>query len=932
MLKYFALIIALTSQLTYAQLNLSQSDSDLNWKEINSESFRVIYPDYLSERARYTSQLLEFYRPLVGESYQSTPKKLDLIIRPQMITPNGFVTLAPRRSEWFHNASITPSIGSLEWFQILAIHEYRHVVQFDHIRKGNVRWGYNLFGEGVLGFLMNIVLPAWYFEGDGVWAETVLSDGGRGRSPRFSARLKALITADQFPKYDDLLAGDYTTNLPNLYVYGYYLVTRAYNLYGPQTWKSITAFASDSPWNIYAFYRSFRIVTGVTFEDFYNDTLIELKEKWLAQTPELNKKTPSIKEYESTYFPMTDNHHLYYFKQTLDTQLSLFEDDQFIDEFGISPSASKIDLQNGMLIFVESLPHYRYIYKNYSDIFIYSIKTKEKKQITTNKRYSHPQFNHDNSKILAIEFNKQGNFTLNILNLNGKILQSIPAIKNQLITEAAWLNDHSVIAFSINNRGKKQILSINLDNNSVTELSPHTRNNFYNLKIKAETLFFEADYQGKVNIFRYNLTNKIYSQCTHEVIAAYSPHPAEELYYTAVSVNGTEIKKRDYNCEQISQTDLFEEDKYLTESSPSDFYHNSLPKKTPILFEATIEEQEQQEQNYPEYSNVFKPHSWSFIGGRGFQLEGTSSNMLGSLSALAYTGVSSEESGGFIGGGLSYAKYYPIFSILFDHAKRRQEITSDEFTSWNESIGKLEVSLPYLHRFGLYTGMHSLSLTTGLISASTNDYTSTTKLNDDKLQSKTINLQMSIAKSKTKREIIPRWSTRLNTSYTDIKSDNNPQKNYYAQVAAELTAPGFNVNHGWILDFNHEYRAKNETLYQLQSNYVPLQGYKFSRGYTYQFTPQFSKFALSYTLPVSYPKTGITDWIYFTRIYTKLFFDYTTYENRFDNMRTINSKGIELYFESNTLRKLPFTYGLRVLHNQRDNLGQMEIFLATIIN
>ncbi len=161
------LLFMLTPLFAQAQLiNLNQSDSDIHWKEIDSKNFKIVFPDYLEDRAQYTLNLLEYYRPKVSESYKYLPEKINIIIRPEMAGPNGFVTLAPRRSEWFNNSSITPIVGSLEFFQSLAVHEYRHVVQIDYLSQGRTRWGYYLFGESFLGLLINIVMPNWYFEGD----------------------------------------------------------------------------------------------------------------------------------------------------------------------------------------------------------------------------------------------------------------------------------------------------------------------------------------------------------------------------------------------------------------------------------------------------------------------------------------------------------------------------------------------------------------------------------------------------------------------------------------------------------------------------------------------------------------------------------------------------------------------------------------------
>ena len=156
-MKHLIIAICLFINSAYAQISLSQSSPDLNWKEIESSHFKIVYPDYIEDQAHFTLNLLEHYKKAVAETYDQNPKKLTLILRSELSMPNGFVTLAPRRSEWFTSSNITPVVGSLDWFQSLAIHEYRHVIQLDYLNRSNIKNGYYLFGENIANVLMFIV-------------------------------------------------------------------------------------------------------------------------------------------------------------------------------------------------------------------------------------------------------------------------------------------------------------------------------------------------------------------------------------------------------------------------------------------------------------------------------------------------------------------------------------------------------------------------------------------------------------------------------------------------------------------------------------------------------------------------------------------------------------------------------------------------------
>src|SRR5690606_41616914 len=83
--------------------------------------------------------------------------------------------LAPRRSEFF---TTPPQRNDFQdWLGQLAVHELRHVVQIDKLT------GYLSapFFEQLAFAIYGITLPSWFFEGDAVTTETVLSNSGRGR-------------------------------------------------------------------------------------------------------------------------------------------------------------------------------------------------------------------------------------------------------------------------------------------------------------------------------------------------------------------------------------------------------------------------------------------------------------------------------------------------------------------------------------------------------------------------------------------------------------------------------------------------------------------------------------------------------------------------------------------------------------------------------
>lgn len=908
-----------------AQVSTQQSQSDLNWKAIESEDFRVVYPDYLEEKAHYTMAMLNYYAPIVGQTYKHRPKKISVVIRPGLNVPNGFVTLAPRRTEWFYTSSITPTVGASEWLQALAVHEYRHVVQFDSMTKSWMLAPYYLFGESFLSFFINVVMPIWYFEGDATWAETVYTDAGRGRSPRFSKRFKAQILNNQAPSYDTILGTDFQTAQPSWYVYGYYLVARAVKIYGDDIWDKILSSAITRPWNVYAFYAAFEESTGKNFDVFYQESVDELKTKWKLELPDY---TPSEPEpFARKLYPLQGKLYIY---RNLDGLWELKKGKKTLTELNISPGLSRVDTFKNKFVYTSPLPDERYGFKGFHDLFEYDLKRKRTKRLSKNKRYYHPQYSPNGKYIAVTSINDKDQFEIRILKGRKIVKRISPKEKYAVYAEAVWSSNDELILIKINLEGKKNLVHYFIKSEDEIELTPPTRSNLYSLHYDSEQVYFEADYNGAVNIFSLELGSSRLSQCTKEPIAAFHPRIINnKLYYSFESANGERIKGQSSTCKEIPFENIFEKYNYLGQG-PSDAFIETPP--LAIQGYQSFYEPKNKPASYGTTEGLFTPHSWSFFGGRGFQLQANTNNILGTMAIDAAVGRTSEEGKPFSTLSFSYAKYYPIFSLGVDYLDRKSTISTND-SEWTETKLIGAMALPYIHQTGLYSGQHVLSFSGQSIQVTENEFTETSRLNDDSLLAKSVSLFSSVTKNQAFRQLQPEWGYTLGVDYTDVDQD---QTNYFVASQLSLFTPGFAETDGFALLLTHEKRTADENLYQLNNNYVPLGGYTFSRGYAYEFSSEFNKLSLEYISNLWFPNKRWGDWVYFQRMYARAFFDSTIAdiyqeEPNLDeefNRRTLNSYGVELNIETNSLRKFPLSYGLRLLRNQRDQQTAAEIIIG----
>src|SRR5690554_1270918 len=189
---YPFLFFILTGFSLYGQYyQTGQDPASIRWKQINTPSFQLIFPDYYEEQAKKLAGNLETVYPYAGFTLKHNPAKIPVILHTQTVQSNGLVAWAPKRAEFF----TTPhqSMYAQEWLEQLALHEFRHVVQVDKIQSNLPRWIRYSLGEQGTALAFGAYLPWWFIEGDAVVTETALSQYGRGRFPSFLMEHQAQV-------------------------------------------------------------------------------------------------------------------------------------------------------------------------------------------------------------------------------------------------------------------------------------------------------------------------------------------------------------------------------------------------------------------------------------------------------------------------------------------------------------------------------------------------------------------------------------------------------------------------------------------------------------------------------------------------------------------------------------------------------------------
>ena len=228
MLSFFVL----TSALGIARgqvYTLGADPVEVKWKSLETEHFRLVYPEATDSLAREYAKSLESFvhttEPSIGfYPNQFYKKKMPVIFHAYSATSNGMVSWAPRRMELFTNADLYDP-ESTPWMTQLTVHEGRHVAQMQFPRRN---W---LFGslEYLLGDLSTGAATTIYpgqalMEGDAVAAETALTNSGRGRTSDFLEYYHVALSDSLYRDFWQWRYGSQKRYTPDYYRAGYVLV------------------------------------------------------------------------------------------------------------------------------------------------------------------------------------------------------------------------------------------------------------------------------------------------------------------------------------------------------------------------------------------------------------------------------------------------------------------------------------------------------------------------------------------------------------------------------------------------------------------------------------------------------------------------------------------------------------------------------------
>ena len=939
------------------------------WQHIDYGPYRIIFDSLDIKSAQYMATILPTQTPDYRRS------RFPILLHSSSSISNGMVSWAPRRMEAY---TFSENEGDcIPWMLHLTHHEYRHIWQTATIETGMTRALSYIFGQQSTGLILGLFTPKWLLEGDAVWYETRMTNGGRGRDAEWMAQDKALWAEGVTPSYDQAYNGSYAQFIPDYYHMGYMVVDATNRLF-PQPndsylWESVIKQCGRCPISLFPFNRTLRRLTSFRRNALYYHCMEQWHQQW---DNEINNITPtefsplissSARYYSSYANPQQtkENNIIAYRVGTSTIPAFITIDRKGNEEVKCYPSPrdeENFDIHDNILIWAERHNNPRWTNGSKSVLCWIDIhNNSEKHYIKPDNHYEHyssPRISPDGKKICCIAQSKEHERLIVLVESMSDVVDTLRFTFPNEPLSPAWIDNENIALITVTEQGKS-IECINLKTHRRTSLVGPSYNNIRHLKSEERQLLFSAEQNGIQNIYKISLdSDTLPLRVTSSQICAGWPSLTSDgsLLYCEYSALGYKPVIKD-----LSVIDT------LHISSGSHIHHDSSTSDiTP--------------KPYSQW-NLLNPHSWGpvIVDTENATLTPglsiSSQNPLNSMITQAFLRFGNDSGDEHIGASLIYDGWLPRLSCEWTYGEEKIKgnfITGIEHTAnkdtlyWacladgNDKIAKFQsgLTLPlqwsrgaWIRGFNVgikwqWQHFHGVRLTGRHVRrhGHRDDVFDIVEIPDftaRRVSSLNYSLSASIMRRIPHRTVGTRYGIALSTVYAHSVGATD-----YGRLlsgALSIYLPGILPTHHTTayIGFQHRKASSTNDSYQydselsiprtlLHGNIIPV-----ARGWSRIESSRYTLMRLNYALPVIDPDWSIGPVIYIKRIIARPFYDRAWgravkwgVEEKSHLRYTQSSFGVELTAISH-IAQLPFpiSLGVRVSRTIENKSLKSEMLL-----
>ncbi len=875
-----AMLLAFAVGGTRAQYyDWGQDPASVKWRTVKTRDFKYIFPHTYEKNAARVMQYLDTVRPQIAYGFTHGPlQRIPLVIHSQNFSPNGIMMLAPKRMELI----VTPDADAFAFPHLkqLAVHEYRHVVQYNNLNKGMIRvLGWLLGQQGWLvgaGFM-----PMWAMEGDAVLAETQMSTFGRGLQPSFSIEYRAMAAEGAWDGYraDKFFSGSYKDYMPDHYKLGYQMLAWADDHYGENVLDKTSRFSSRNPYMIFPFSIGLKKYYGRNTQTLMKDAFAAVSDYWRSLPQEEN--TAQIVETPRTSYTTYSSPRslpgggIVALKTDLDRPSRLVLVDVETGEERILCSTgvvnSPLSIGGTTVWWTEYRQSTFWEQRVHSQLCSYDLATGRLKTHREHRNVLFPVAMHDG--LAMVEYDPSGVFTI----VRGTERHTLPETVS--VHGLAYEKGSGRLYFIGLSDGGMWIGSVG--EAGVTQVTQPSYTSISNLTAGGGALWFNSIASGKDEAHMYDLAAGKEHRVTTSRYGSFAPSPAQDgVVLTTYTTDGYLLARQSFDRDTLPAVPWTKVPRNVV---------NPERRRWPVMNmdEVTVgDETPQPSKKYRKGLNLFNFHSWApayfepdrLMSDGEFDINAGVTLMSQNNLNSAYTQLSYGWTGSnnLLHGKFNYSGWAPKFELEAQWSDMNQYV--ERPPEGFELPGKLSDYLELTGRVYLPLLLSSGARSRMLLPSVAYQYTNTKLFDLDKRKYKTgvhemiFGLQFSENTRMAHRDFLPRFGYAVGVNLTTDPA-NSEFANLWA-ASGRVYLPGLAPHHSITLRGAYQY-SQDGPRYQYRLREL------FPRGAEWNAVAlrRYAAASFDYQFPVWYPDGGINSLLYFRRVRLNPGVDYARFKN-----------------------------------------------------
>jgi hypothetical protein len=777
-------------------------------------------------------------------------------------------------------------------------------MQYNNFRNGLSKFMYIIAGDDGLSLAINAAIPDWFFEGDAVYNETVMTNQGRGRLPLFLNAYPSLWQAGKKYSWMKLRNGSLKDYVPNHYYLGYLLVNYGREKYGADFWTKVTHDASAYKGLFSPFSKAVKEYAGVDIKKFREQAFDSYKEKMARVATKRDAYIfPVNKKYVTNYyFPyQVSADSLLYLKTSMRHRPAFYIKDAN-GEHKIRTRDISIDEQfsyrNGKIAYAAYESGARWGWVDYGVIRILDLKTGQQRSLTKKSKYFTPDISEDGSKVAAIQVSSDGKSELHILDANnGQLIKAIRSTEISLFTDPKFIDENSLVTAVRLNNGKMALALAEISTGIIIRLTTPSYNVVGYPCVNNGMVYFTASYEGNDDVFALRMSDKKIYKISNGPLGNYFVNAANgKISWSAFTAEGYQLK-------QIDEKDIvWNETGIATTEQLAEKFPVSHEKELGDILSSYAPERKFTVKNYKKGTGLLNFHSWRpYYEDPVFTYSIYGENILNTLQTELYYSYNRNEKTSAVGVNAVYGALFPYLNIGTEYTFDRQAITGNKTRHWDQLDSRIGYSIP----LSITSGQTYKNFNIGSYYVLRNEFNKA--LFKDSIGNTSFSylqhfMNWSQYVQQAVQHIYPRAGYAVSlthrhviTKYTGFQFIGN----------ASVYLPGLASTHNLVLTGSWQER---DTLGQVSFS----NQFAYSRGYTGRYFSRMWRLSANYHFPLLYPDWGIGNILYLQRLRANVFYDFTRVYSR-NKLVTADqrSAGGEIFIDTKWWNQYPLTFGFR---------------------